>query len=44
MKHEEIDELCNSGNFIGWVETSAKINLNIDAAMMYVNQIGLETF
>lgn len=33
---EEIQQLCDDHGFIGWVETSAKDDINIDNAMKYL--------
>ena len=40
--HEEMDKFCEEFGFIGWFETSAKENLNIDKAVNHLIPILLE--
>ena len=38
MTEQELNDFCDEHNFIGWFNTSAKENTNVDKAMMYLVQ------
>ena len=37
---DEMDQYCSNNGFIGWFETSAKENRNIDASIRFLVEIG----
>ena len=40
--HAQLDKYCASNGFIGWFDTSAKLNLNIDKAIAFLTEKILE--
>ena len=36
MSTEQIQAMCDEQGFVGWIETSAKENTNVETAMRYL--------